>query len=546
MKKIIFLLLSVFLTLNFAVAQITDLYIIGNASTGGWDANPNTMDGNKYNGYYQFTNNGGGIFTWTGNLLNKNYGDNGNARFKFIPVHDSWDNSLTCENGSHVLANSGESYSLFPPGSGDNGFQVAKTGEYTITVNVNTMTMVCTLNEAFEPDLNQLYLVGNGSANGWGHPATTMVKEREGVFRVKANFNSGGDFKFLSLSNAWAPSINPVGFNGGANVTFTVDTDYQLKYRKYESDEKNKSPGDNKFVAPASGTYYIKVDLNQMIMRISTTPFTLVIGTEDEITMSQSNYTNGGYGDIIFQSDDSNTGQLTITGGSLNLTGAAKIQKTFGAKKWYALGFPFNIAAIYSDNASYPNLTSWNGSVGDFWLRTYDGTNDKFDELPGASALTTGGYAFQVPNSLVNHEITFVSAPNVTLSNSGFGGGSGYALTNNPSVANLTIANTPPDYFYVLEATGQPGNFGLLAAAYDLKPFESVVVAKGITGNLRAPMNVDVVTSLPALDLNGEKVVATEYYNLQGVKIAQPQSGSAYIIKSIYESGKTQVVKQIK
>ena len=54
-----------------------------------------------------------------------------------------------------------------------------------------------------------------------------------------------------------------------------------------------------------------------------------------------------------------------------------------------------------------------------------------------------------------------------------------------------------------------------------------------------------IITSLPALNLSGEKVIATEYYNLQGVKIAQPAQGNIYLLKKIFESGKTQVEKII-
>ena len=45
--------------------------------------------------------------------------------------------------------------------------------------------------------------------------------------------------------------------------------------------------------------------------------------------------------------------------------------------------------------------------------------------------------------------------------------------------------------------------------------------------------------------VNDGAIVATEYYNVQGIRIASPQAGGIYIVKIIYESGITKAVKQI-
>jgi hypothetical protein len=44
---------------------------------------------------------------------------------------------------------------------------------------------------------------------------------------------------------------------------------------------------------------------------------------------------------------------------------------------------------------------------------------------------------------------------------------------------------------------------------------------------------------------NGGVVSATEYYNLQGLKVSNPKPGEFYIVKIIYESGNTEMLKQI-
>ena len=55
---------------------------------------------------------------------------------------------------------------------------------------------------------------------------------------------------------------------------------------------------------------------------------------------------------------------------------------------------------------------------------------------------------------------------------------------------------------------------------------------------------IDIPNSLPALNLSNEKAVATEYYDLLGIKIAHPIQGAVYFVKTTFESGKTNVVKQ--
>ena len=574
MKKTFLFLLSVFLTLNFTAAAYGDLFLVGNAcnatkNDGGWTSNPSDD--------YKMNNNGSGVYTWTGVLHGMGYMDGGNTRFKFLANKPAWDPSLTCLGSSHVLVTPGTAYDLRERPSGDPNdvaFQVAKEGLYAITVNTNTMKMTCTLQTALEPNLDYLFIIGDATTAGWDNGnAIPMIKERPGVFCLKTTLTANKDFKFLNnATKSWGPGVAPAGNNYPEWAT--VNTDLALKYRYTEHEGANSTdaaygptsgaPYDNKFQISTGGTYYIKVDLNTMKMRIQTTPFELVIKKNDEITMSATNYTNGGYGDIIFQSDGSSTGQLNTVSTSLTPTTGklVKFTRTFSDKKWYAIGFPFPIADIRTNHPSFNySLKSWNGledpyDDGDFWIKTYNGTTDKFSDLTNASTLPAGGYAIQFPTALLGYEITFISAPwaSGTLSNNNpfQGATNDYTLTYNPSVANKTVNyNDANIYYYILGINTDPANFGELTStngpSKTLAPFEGLVVAKNIpAGSQRSAMNMETITSLPTLNTSGEKVVATEYYNLQGMRIAQPQNNSIYIVKSIYESGKTSVVKQIK
>jgi hypothetical protein len=313
------------------------------------------------------------------------------------------------------------------------------------------------------------------------------------------------------------------------------------------------------------------------------------------LSRSWTDYVSGNYGDIIIESTDASTGQLTgITSGAA-VNGVVKLQKTFGTGKWYAVGFPFAIASVTAPGVDY-NLETYDesgvnthdGLNGDYWARTYDGTNNVFnDYTAGSTNLAAGGYIIAVPSAFDGEELTFTSAPGITLNTTDaafdFTQG-GYKITANPSLINriltpgTTASGDSDDYYCLGSWTDNAGNdleyyannFGLVAASkpadatatavvpssYTLKPFESVVVARAITlsagnstGNtLRSFMgteNVDTPTGINAPSLDDEPV-SVRCYNLQGIEIAQPAKGQAYIVREVYKSGAVKARKAVK
>jgi predicted outer membrane repeat protein len=294
------------------------------------------------------------------------------------------------------------------------------------------------------------------------------------------------------------------------------------------------------------------------------------------------------YGDIVIESTDASTGQLTGITSNATVNGVVKYRCKFSAKKWYAVGFPFDIASVSTPGVDY-NLETYdeNGDnthdnlYGDYWARTYDGTNNVFnDYTAGSETLSAGGYVIQVPDAFDGEELTFTSAPSITLNadNAAFDfTPGGYKMTANPSLENKmltpgTTASGDSDDYYCLGAwgTGYEQNFGLIAASapaetpigvsvpnsYTLKPFESVVVARAITqalgnstGNtLRSFMsteNVDAPTGMSGSSFDGEPV-SVRCYNLQGIEIAQPAKGQAYIVREVYKSGAVKAWKAVK
>jgi O-glycosyl hydrolase len=269
---------------------------------------------------------------------------------------------------------------------------------------------------------------------------------------------------------------------------------------------------------------------------------------------TSSEYLAGLYDDIIFKDG----GQLTIdqsnaAGGGLKPYGVVQVLKTFEEKKWYAVGFPFDIVSVHCNATGFDDYdletykSGESGSDrGDYWLRTYNGSSDTFnDYTSGAKTLAAGGYVLQVPAALNNAEFTFTSSTGVTLGNfSDFATETGqYVLTSNPSVANLSITPETPSNYYCYEYTGKTGNFGLLSNTYSLKPFESLVVAKNIQGTLRSSLNVEQPTG--AIRPEGEQPIAILYYNLQGIAVSQPLKGSIYIAKKIYKNQASEFIKII-
>lgn len=131
MKKTVYLLISLFFLWNVdAAAMYENLWVVGDASSVGW--NPNSS--------LQMEPVSDGVFEWTGSLAS-----GGTKRFKFLTVKGEWHPAFTCqiETAGHTVVVPGEEYSLFVfTGSGaDNAFQVAETAEYKVIVNVNTMKM---------------------------------------------------------------------------------------------------------------------------------------------------------------------------------------------------------------------------------------------------------------------------------------------------------------------------------------------------------------------------------------------------------------------
>jgi hypothetical protein len=270
------------------------------------------------------------------------------------------------------------------------------------------------------------------------------------------------------------------------------------------------------------------------------------------VPKTSADYINGHYEDIIFQSDETNTAQLTgISAGGLTVNGVVKYVKTFLTKPvWYPTGFPFAMAEYWGDFTVDPQLYIYDEdeSWGDFWVKSYTGSAFAYSKTIEANT----GYIVQFPSPFIGKEVTFISADAPTLNNvAAFGSpltSGTYTLVANPSVANLTLDAGDATYHYYIYNRSL-NNFALLTAGTaTIKPFESFVAVTGVLeGNLRSSLGVDEVTGLENIISNqgNDPVIGAHYYTLQGKEVQQPVNNGIYLVKNIHASGKTETTKTI-
>jgi hypothetical protein len=267
----------------------------------------------------------------------------------------------------------------------------------------------------------------------------------------------------------------------------------------------------------------------------------LVIGKAQTKSWSAYNWK-----DIIIESDDESTGQLTgLTSGNTVL-GKIKLKKTVTGETWYALGFPFDAEVYYEDT---PLRIYTEADGGNFWLKDYDGVLNTFDYTTDTYLQANKGYIVMFPEGWAGKEVTFVSkdatttlvdATEATITSSLE---DGYHLIANPSVSNITLTTTDRYYVYNLLS----GNFELLeTGTKTIKPFESVVTV------LNAPLRPAIGDGLTGLDkiilpaYDNDPVISTRYYNLNGIELRQPEKNGVSLIKKVHASGKTEIVKELR
>ena len=154
----------------------TTLYLIGDATPGGWDNNAAT----------EMTRKDNGIFTWTGQL---NVGS-----FKFILMPGTFSPCYNNANEDGTLYYSAD-------GTPDINFTVDEAGFYQVDVNLFTAVLGLKPVEGNQPPYDQLYFI-DGTA-GYSFAPMTRDALDPFLFRYGHVFTTAGDFKFATANGSW-------------------------------------------------------------------------------------------------------------------------------------------------------------------------------------------------------------------------------------------------------------------------------------------------------------------------------------------------------
>jgi hypothetical protein len=276
--------------IDTSVPDLTQLYIVGNATSVGWTPGSALTMVKVQDG----------VFYWGGSLT-------GDGEFKFLNTKGSWDRTINPldANTDFVL---GTEYSLNyrqeESSPNDYKFKAIATGLYAINVNLNTMKMIINI---AAPDLSQLYLVGSATSAGWDNAnPIEMTSQENGIFTWSGDLTANGEFKFMNERGIWSKTINP----DAGNTTFSVGTEYSLNYRPMEA-----SPNDYKFMVPSAGRYTITANLNTMKITIQNST-DIGTGISNNINLSRKIHISGKTVSILADNNDKiqSVGIFNITG----------------------------------------------------------------------------------------------------------------------------------------------------------------------------------------------------------------------------------------
>ncbi len=156
----------------------TTLYLIGDATPNGWNADNAT----------EMTRSTNGLFEWEGTLST--------GEFKFITTKGSFLPSYgKTDDGSLVLRTSDD--------EPDGKWNITEAHDYKIVANLLSGTVSIEKTDGVRPAFSELYFVGN--TTGWGFVKMKQDALDKFLFRLGYYFDNGkgGEFKFGTASGSW-------------------------------------------------------------------------------------------------------------------------------------------------------------------------------------------------------------------------------------------------------------------------------------------------------------------------------------------------------
>ncbi len=250
--------LSIILAACSGVVSVAEtpsvLYMIGGATEGAWNWDQATEMKPVADHEEEYS--------YTGNLSV--------GEFKICAVKDySFSasyyrpSSADCNISKEGVTDSKVVYTLSP----DDKWNVTEAGQYTITINIKTMTLDAsylgaTVKDPIETDA--LYLLGDAAPCGWNiEDPTPCVKEDNNVFVYKGNLNKG------SLQAILLPG----GANWGAKFIIPTFNSCKISTAGVENKEFDYSADhSNSWNVEEEGDYRLEFDLNNWTVAVSSAP----------------------------------------------------------------------------------------------------------------------------------------------------------------------------------------------------------------------------------------------------------------------------------
>lgn len=260
MRKIILSIIMAVAGSSIAMAENpAELYMIGGATQGEWSWNDVTVM-NPVEGET-------GVYSYTGALKASD--------FKIYPERDDYwsgkpayhPETENCEISKTGVA----SDKMVLTNAQDYKWLVKDAGVYTITVNIDAMTISATyVGESEQP--KTLYLIG--SLNGWSiDNPTPCESEGDNVFVYTGELQAGWIFQAMREKGHWTADFivpteaTPLEIPNG-NVTATVN----IPEAGLENNACQSSSDHTKaWLVEKTGTYTLKFDLNSMTLNVSPT-----------------------------------------------------------------------------------------------------------------------------------------------------------------------------------------------------------------------------------------------------------------------------------
>jgi hypothetical protein len=158
------------------------LYLIGDATPNGWDANNATE--------LQAISNTPKGFSWTGRLTA--------GKFKFITTLGNFAPSYNKGDTDHALyfrSSDADPY--------DEQFEITEGGSYKI--NVNLITLAISIEKSAGPEYERLWIVGNPT--GWSFTEMRVDPLDPFVFHYNGDLSAGGEIKFGTVEGNFSATF---------------------------------------------------------------------------------------------------------------------------------------------------------------------------------------------------------------------------------------------------------------------------------------------------------------------------------------------------